>query len=42
MCHHFESVAELGEEERADVLESHSDEDLEDELTEDELEALTV
>lgn len=42
MCHHFESISELSEDERADVRESHSDEDLEDELTEDELEALTV
>ncbi|WP_267903116.1 hypothetical protein [Natronococcus pandeyae] len=42
MCHHFESVAELSEDERADVLESHSDEELEDKLTEDELEALTA
>ncbi|AGB36146.1 MULTISPECIES: hypothetical protein [Natronococcus] len=42
MCHHFESVDELDAEERADVLESHSDEELEAELSEDELEALTA
>lgn len=42
MCHHFESVSELDAEERADVLESHSDEELEAALSEDELEALTA
>ncbi|WP_275040324.1 hypothetical protein [Natronococcus jeotgali] len=42
MCHHFESVFELDAEERADVLESHSDEELEAELSDDELEALTA
>ncbi|WP_280842091.1 hypothetical protein [Natronococcus sp. JC468] len=42
MCHHFESVSELDAEERADVLESHSDEELEEALSEDELEALTA
>ncbi|WP_293032761.1 hypothetical protein [Natronococcus sp.] len=42
MCHHFESVDELDADERADVLESHSDAELEDELSEDELEALTA
>ncbi len=42
MCHHFESVDELDADERADVLESHSDAEIEDELSEDELEALTA
>lgn len=42
MCHHFESVTELDEEERADVLESHDREELEAELSDAELEALTA
>ena len=42
MCHHFESVTELDAEERDDVLESHDREELEAELSEDELEALTA
>ena len=42
MCHHFESISELGAEERADVLKSHSEDELEEELNEDELEALTA
>ncbi|MDG5757931.1 hypothetical protein QA600_01060 [Natronococcus sp. A-GB1] len=42
MCHHFESVDELDAEERTDVLESHTDEELEAELSEAELEALTA
>ncbi|WP_306055345.1 hypothetical protein [Natronococcus wangiae] len=40
MCHHFESITELSDEERADVLESHTEDELEEELSEDELEAL--
>ncbi|MFC4436391.1 MULTISPECIES: hypothetical protein [Natrialbaceae] len=42
MCHHFEPITELSEEERTDVLESHSREELEEELSEDELEALVA
>ena len=42
MCHHFESATELDAEEREDVLESHDREELEAELSEDELEALTA
>jgi hypothetical protein len=42
MCHHFESVDELDAEERADVLESYSDAELEDELSKDEFESLTA
>ncbi|WP_255647592.1 hypothetical protein [Natrinema zhouii] len=42
MCHHFESVTDLDAEEREDVLESHSEAELEAELSEDELEALTA
>lgn len=42
MCHHFESVTELEAEEREDVLESHSDAELEAELSDEELEALTA
>jgi hypothetical protein len=40
MCHHFEPIDELGADERTDVLESHTDEELEAELSEDELESL--
>lgn len=42
MCHHFEDITELSADERADVLESHSMAELEEELREDELEALTA
>ncbi|ADB59324.1 hypothetical protein Htur_0424 [Haloterrigena turkmenica DSM 5511] len=42
MCHHFESVTELDAEEREDVLESHDEAELEEELTSEELEALTA
>ena len=42
MCHHFESVTELGADEREDVLESHDQEELEAELSDEELEALTA
>ena len=42
MCHHFESVDELDAEEQTDVLESHTDAELEAELSEDELESLTA
>ena len=42
MCHHFESVDELDAAERADVLKSHTDEELEAELSTEELEALTA
>lgn len=42
MCHHFESVTDLEAEEREDVLESHDQEELEAELSDEELEALTA
>lgn len=42
MCHHFEDVTELSAEERTDVLESHSEAELEEKLDEDELKALTA
>jgi len=42
MCHHFESVTDLDAEEREDILESHSETELEGELSDDELEALTA
>ncbi|WP_256558415.1 hypothetical protein [Salinilacihabitans rarus] len=42
MCHHFEDVRELDAEEREEVLEFHDEEELEEELTEEEREALTA
>ena len=42
MCHHFESVTDLEAEEREEVLEFHDDEELEAELSDEELEALTA
>ncbi|SEQ96695.1 hypothetical protein [Natrinema salaciae] len=42
MCHHFKSITELDAEEREDVLDSHSRAELEAELSDDELEALTA
>lgn len=42
MCHHFEAIAELDADEREEVLESHSADELEDELSDEELEALTA
>ncbi|WP_256464813.1 hypothetical protein [Halosolutus gelatinilyticus] len=42
MCHHFESVTDLDAEEREEVLESHSEDELEEELSAEELEALTA
>ncbi len=42
MCHHFESVSDLEAEEREDVLKSHSEAELEAELSEEEREALTA
>ncbi|WP_284145200.1 hypothetical protein [Haloterrigena alkaliphila] len=42
MCHHIESVTELEADERKDVLESHDREELEAELSDEELEALTA
>ncbi len=40
MCHCFEDATELSAEEREDVVESHSREELEAELDDDELAAL--
>ncbi|WP_277523735.1 hypothetical protein [Natrinema salsiterrestre] len=40
MCHHFESLADLEAEEREDVLEDHSEAELDAALSDDELEAL--
>ena len=42
MCHCFEDATELSAEEREDVLESHSREELEAELDDDELAALDL
>lgn len=42
MCHHFESVTELDTEEREGVLDSHSRAELEAELSDEELEALSA
>jgi len=42
MCHHFESVTELEPEAREEILESHSEAELEAELSEAELDALTA
>ncbi|WP_256527483.1 hypothetical protein [Natrinema marinum] len=42
MCHHFETVTELDAEEREEILESHSEDELAAELSDDELEALTA
>ena len=42
MCHHFESVRGLSAEEREEVLEAHSSEELRAEYSEEELEALGV
>ncbi|MGQ3412452.1 hypothetical protein ACT4ML_09330 [Natrinema sp. LN54] len=42
MCHHFESVTELDAEEREDVLDAHSKAELEAELSDEALEALTA
>ncbi|MFC6716248.1 hypothetical protein ACFQGT_07920 [Natrialbaceae archaeon GCM10025810] len=40
MCHHFEDVTKLGEDEREEVLEFHEEEELEAELSDEELESL--
>lgn len=42
MCHCFEDITELSEAERADVLESHSTEELHAEYSASEREALGI
>ncbi|XVH31865.1 hypothetical protein ACNS7O_01420 [Haloferacaceae archaeon DSL9] len=42
MCHCFESIDELTAEERADVLESHTEDELRAECTSEELEQLGI
>lgn len=42
MCHHFKSVAELTAEERDEVLEEHSIEELRAEYTSEELKSLGI
>ncbi len=42
MCHCFQSVAEMSEDERADVLAEHSEEELRAEYSAEELERLGV
>ena len=42
MCHCFESVEDLSENERTEVLESHTEAELRAELSDDELSTLGV
>ncbi|WP_408959571.1 hypothetical protein [Natrinema sp. 74] len=42
MCHHFETATELDAEEREELLEFHSEDELEAELDDEDLEALTA
>ena len=42
MCHHYESIVDLAAEDLEELRESHSDEELAAELTDEELEALAT